>query len=55
MSLHTMNEVGLSNRQPRLLVVDDQPGNIQALYQAFRADRQVLMATNGASGSASTG
>ena len=55
MNLHTMNEVGLSNRQPRLLVVDDQPVNIQALYQAFSADHQVPMATNGARGSASTG
>jgi len=34
-------------RPPRLLVVDDQPVNIQALYQAFSADHQVLMATNG--------
>ena len=35
-------------RRPRLLVVDDQPVNIQALYQAFAADHQVLMATTGA-------
>jgi diguanylate cyclase (GGDEF)-like protein len=35
-------------RLPRLLVVDDQPANIQALYQAFAADHQVLMATSGA-------
>ena len=34
-------------RPPRLLVVDDQPVNIQALYQAFSADHQVLMATSG--------
>ena len=34
-------------RPPRLLVVDDQPVNIQALYQAFAADHQVLMATRG--------
>ena len=32
---------------PRLLVVDDQPVNIQAIYQAFQADHQVLMATSG--------
>ncbi len=38
----------LQQRQPRLLVVDDQPANIQALYQAFSADHQVLMATSGA-------
>ncbi len=33
--------------RPRLLVVDDQPVNIQALYQAFAADHQVFMATSG--------
>ena len=31
----------------RLLVVDDQPVNIQVLYQAFSAEHQVLMATSG--------
>ena len=35
-------------RLPVLLVVDDQPANIQALYQVFAADHQVLMATSGA-------
>lgn len=30
-----------------LLVVDDQPMNIQALYRVFSADHQVLMATSG--------
>ena len=35
--------------QPRLLVVDDQATNIQALYQAFAPDHQVLMATDGPS------
>ena len=34
-------------RRPRLLVVDDQPANVQALYQAFAADHQVYMATGG--------
>ncbi len=34
-------------RRPRLLVVDDQPPNIQVLYRAFAADHQVLMATGG--------
>ena len=34
-------------RPPRLVVVDDQPVNIQALYQVFAADHQVLMATSG--------
>jgi diguanylate cyclase (GGDEF)-like protein len=37
----------IEQRPPRLLVVDDQPANIQALYQAFSADHQVLMATGG--------
>ena len=47
MTLRHLNEVGMTHRQPRLLVVDDQPVNIQALYQAFSADHQVLMATSG--------
>ena len=47
MNMRDMNEIGMTNRQPRLLVVDDQPANIQALYQAFSADHQVLMATSG--------
>ena len=38
----------LLGRRPRLLVVDDQPVNIQALHQVFAADCQVLMATSGA-------
>ena len=33
--------------RPRLLVVDDQPINIQVLYQLFAADHQVFMATSG--------
>lgn len=37
----------LAQRIPKLLVVDDQPVNIQALYQAFSVDHQVLMATSG--------
>lgn len=37
-----------TQRQPRLLVVDDQPINIQTLYQTFSEDHQVLMATSGA-------
>ena len=32
---------------PRLLVVDDQPINIQTLYQIFSEDHEVFMATNG--------
>ena len=42
-----MTVAALPARKPRLLVVDDQPVNIQALYQAFAADHQVLMATGG--------
>ena len=34
-------------RKPRLLIVDDQSVNIQALYQVFAADYQVFMATSG--------
>lgn len=34
--------------QPKLLVVDDQPINIQVMYQIFSADFQVFMATSGA-------
>jgi len=33
--------------RPRLLVVDDQPINIQTLYQIFHADHEVFMATTG--------
>ncbi|MBA3033619.1 MAG: diguanylate cyclase [Gammaproteobacteria bacterium] len=34
--------------RPRLLIVDDQPINIQVLYQAFQADHEVFVATSGA-------
>lgn len=34
--------------KPKLLLVDDQPINIQVLYQIFSADFQVFMATSGA-------
>ncbi|GAB1369554.1 hypothetical protein MASR1M42_21060 [Azonexus hydrophilus] len=33
--------------RPRLLVVDDQPINIQTLYQIFHADHEIFMATSG--------
>ncbi len=33
--------------RPRLLVVDDQPINIQTLYQIFHVDHEVFMATSG--------
>ncbi|RZL37769.1 MAG: diguanylate cyclase [Rubrivivax sp.] len=36
-----------AGRRPRLLVVDDQAVNIQALHRVFSADCQVLMATDG--------
>ena len=36
------------DKQPCLLVVDDQPINIQALYRIFAPDHRVLMATSGA-------
>ena len=37
----------LPARRPRLLIVDDQPVNIQAVYRVFADDHQVLMATSG--------
>jgi diguanylate cyclase (GGDEF)-like protein len=36
-----------SHRKAKLLVVDDQPINIQVMYQAFGSDYQVFMATGG--------
>lgn len=33
--------------RPRMLIVDDQPANVQALYSVFSADFQVFMATKG--------
>lgn len=42
------SESPAEQRPARLLIVDDQPVNIQALYQAFSDDHQVLMATSGA-------
>jgi diguanylate cyclase (GGDEF)-like protein len=33
--------------RPRLLIVDDQPINIQSLYSIFQADHEVFMATGG--------
>ena len=35
-------------RRPRLLVVDDQPINIQTLYQIFQQDHEVFAATSAA-------
>lgn len=47
MNSHSLPPLEIEQRLPRLLVVDDQPANIQAIYQAFSADHQVLMATGG--------
>jgi len=41
------NLLQLLGRRPRLLLVDDQPINIQALHQLFANECQVLMATAG--------
>jgi diguanylate cyclase (GGDEF)-like protein len=38
---------GPPGERPKLLIVDDQPINIQTLYQVFAKDHQVFMATNG--------
>jgi diguanylate cyclase (GGDEF)-like protein len=38
----------LPEAKPKLLVVDDQPINIQVLYQIFGSEYQVFMATSGA-------
>lgn len=43
----TSAEPDMLERPARLLLVDDQPANIHALYQVFAADHQVFMATDG--------
>jgi len=45
--MNALNLAALYGRRPRLLVVDDQPINIQLLYQIFHADHEVFMATGG--------
>ena len=40
--------MGKGHGKPRLLVVDDQPINIQVMHQVFGDDYQVFMATSGA-------
>jgi len=40
--------LGRRGQPPCLLVVDDQPVNIQALYRIFAPDHRILMATSGA-------
>ncbi|MDO9093197.1 MAG: diguanylate cyclase [Rubrivivax sp.] len=47
MKMNDLPALDIEQRLPRLLVVDDQPANIQAVFQAFSADHQVLMATGG--------
>jgi len=44
----TPETVFTAQSRPRLLVVDDQPANIQVLYQILSSDYQVFMATSGA-------
>lgn len=41
-----MNRLSADER-PRILVVDDQPTNIQTLYQVLKGEYDVAMATNG--------
>lgn len=36
-----------ADRKPKILIVDDQPANIQVLHRAVSADYQVFMATSG--------
>jgi diguanylate cyclase (GGDEF)-like protein len=43
-----VNLLESANGKPKLLLVDDQPINIQVLHQIFAADFQVFMATSGA-------
>ncbi len=43
-----MNTSEQHSSLPMLLIVDDQPINIQTLYQIFSADHTVFMATSGA-------
>ena len=40
--------MGSAHGKPKLLVVDDQPINIQVMHQAFVGEYQVFMATSGA-------
>jgi len=42
--------VAAAQEKPLLLVVDDQASNIQTLYEIFKDDYEVCMATNGADG-----
>jgi len=42
-----MPNLPIAEKRPRLLVVDDQPINIQTLFEIFDADCDVFMATSG--------
>lgn len=46
-AMQAVNPLQQLGRKPRLLIVDDQAVNIQALYQVFASDYQVFMATSG--------
>ncbi len=45
--LNPIDPIKALGRMPRLLLVDDQPINIQVLYALFANDYQVFMATSG--------
>jgi len=42
-----VHALGALPQRPRLLIVDDQPINLQTLYQIFHADHEVFVATSG--------
>ncbi len=45
--VHTLTTLVTPPERSRLLLVDDQPINIQTLYQVFHTDYEVFMATGG--------
>ncbi|RVU45957.1 diguanylate cyclase domain-containing protein [Rubrivivax rivuli] len=47
LSQSAVQTAAAADERPRLLVVDDQRANIQALFQVFQADYKVSMATSG--------
>lgn len=46
-ALWPANRAGVAAVLPRILIVDDQPFNIQVLYEIFCAEHEVFMATSG--------
>lgn len=42
-----MNPSTADSKRPRLLLVDDEPVNIRVLYELFKADCELLVATSG--------